>query len=205
MNLAWRTVKAAGDHFFPTCGGHRRVLDYMHARYCSPAQGRFLSVDPVLDIEKTLRTPQLWNRYSYVGNNPLGYVDLREKVRIRPTARAYVGSNRPYVYSITFEIESAWSAGGWRRSEAIARAPLRQLPGIIDNGADFIVGKEAKTDAKNLKGVDATGREPRCGTAGKGGVQSVALKSGDRLMYDQATKEFAYVNKPVVLVPPGGH
>ena len=47
-------------------------LDYMHARFCSPTLGRFLSPDlvggdPVL--------PQSWNRFSYVLNNPMKYVD----------------------------------------------------------------------------------------------------------------------------------
>ena len=48
------------------------VLDYMHARYCSPNQGRFVSVDPVVGTQDT---PQSWNRYSYVRNNPARYVD----------------------------------------------------------------------------------------------------------------------------------
>lgn len=33
--------------------------------------------------------------------------------------------------------------------------PLKQLPGIIEKGADVLVGKEARTDSRNLKGVDA--------------------------------------------------
>lgn len=37
--------------------------------------GRFLSVDPSMDIEKAMREPQQWNRYSYVVNNPLKYTD----------------------------------------------------------------------------------------------------------------------------------
>jgi RHS repeat-associated protein len=50
-------------------------LDYMHARYYTPIVGRFLSVDPVLDMDKTLRQPQKWNRYTYVLNNPMKYSD----------------------------------------------------------------------------------------------------------------------------------
>jgi RHS repeat-associated protein len=50
-------------------------IDYMHARYYSATMGRFLSVDPHLDIETALREPQQWNRYSYVVNNPLKYTD----------------------------------------------------------------------------------------------------------------------------------
>lgn len=58
--------------------GHERdaSLDYMHARYYTNVPGRFLTVDPLLDIEKTTRTPQSWNRYSYVTNNPARFVDL---------------------------------------------------------------------------------------------------------------------------------
>lgn len=44
----------------------------MHARYCSPLLGRFLSVDRA---GASLRAPQTLNRYAYVANNPLNYVD----------------------------------------------------------------------------------------------------------------------------------
>jgi RHS repeat-associated protein len=50
-------------------------LDYMHARYYSGGLGRFLSVDPVMAIGRNIRTPQRWNRYSYVSNNPLAFID----------------------------------------------------------------------------------------------------------------------------------
>jgi RHS repeat-associated protein len=46
----------------------------MLARYYTPQAGRFLSTDPASDsADPTL--PQTWNRYSYVGNNPLRYND----------------------------------------------------------------------------------------------------------------------------------
>ncbi len=47
-------------------------LDYMHARFSNPITGRFLSVDRHLI---TLRAPQTLNRYSYVINSPLRFVD----------------------------------------------------------------------------------------------------------------------------------
>lgn len=37
--------------------------------------GRFLSVDPVLDVKRHLSKPQGWNRYSYVENNPINARD----------------------------------------------------------------------------------------------------------------------------------
>jgi RHS repeat-associated protein len=49
-------------------------LDYFGARYLSSAQGRFTSPDPLLNSGRP-DNPQSWNRYSYVFNNPLRYVD----------------------------------------------------------------------------------------------------------------------------------
>ncbi|HSY52635.1 MAG TPA: RHS repeat-associated core domain-containing protein [Thermoanaerobaculia bacterium] len=51
------------------------TLDDMHARYYSPTVGRFLSVDPAMDVQKTIRSPQMWNRYAYVSDNPMRYTD----------------------------------------------------------------------------------------------------------------------------------
>lgn len=66
-------------------------LDYFLARYYSPVQGRFTSVDPLNPIleyrgdnssqddeqrfENYLSQPQNWNRYGYALNNPILYID----------------------------------------------------------------------------------------------------------------------------------
>jgi RHS repeat-associated protein len=49
-------------------------LDYFGARYFASVQGRFTSADPLLSSGRP-DNPQTWNRYSYVLNNPLFYVD----------------------------------------------------------------------------------------------------------------------------------
>jgi RHS repeat-associated protein len=49
-------------------------LDYMHARYYDPNNGRFLSVDPAGASVLAAR-PQTWNRYSYATNSPLVFID----------------------------------------------------------------------------------------------------------------------------------
>jgi RHS repeat-associated protein len=49
-------------------------LDYFGARYYSGAQGRFSSPDPLLNSGRP-DNPQSWNRYIYVSNNPLKYID----------------------------------------------------------------------------------------------------------------------------------
>ena len=52
-----------------------RYLDYMHARYYGPGSGRFLSVDPVVNVKRSSTRPQGWNRYAYVLNNPMDAID----------------------------------------------------------------------------------------------------------------------------------
>jgi RHS repeat-associated protein len=59
--------------------GHERDsesgLDFAQARYCSSVTGRFMSVDPLMNMPSNCLTPQAWNRYSYVLNNPQLYSD----------------------------------------------------------------------------------------------------------------------------------
>jgi RHS repeat-associated protein len=49
-------------------------LDYAKARMFASGLGRFTSPDPML-TSGFVESPQTWNRYSYVSNNPLKYVD----------------------------------------------------------------------------------------------------------------------------------
>lgn len=49
-------------------------LDYFRARYFASTHGRFTSPDPLLS-SATIYDPQTWNRYGYVLNNPLRYID----------------------------------------------------------------------------------------------------------------------------------
>ena len=52
--------------------GSAKSTEIMHARYFSPILGRFLSIDPV---GGEVGSSQSWNRYSYVLNNPVTFVD----------------------------------------------------------------------------------------------------------------------------------
>jgi RHS repeat-associated protein len=49
-------------------------LDFAQARYYSSAQGRFTSPDEFWK-DSQFADPQSWNKYSYVRNNPLKYID----------------------------------------------------------------------------------------------------------------------------------
>ena len=53
--------------------GQEDDLDYMHARFCDPRLGRFLSVDPARSGHP--EDPQSWNRYTYARNASLNLVD----------------------------------------------------------------------------------------------------------------------------------
>ncbi|MEO8682348.1 MAG: RHS repeat-associated core domain-containing protein, partial [Vicinamibacterales bacterium] len=50
-------------------------LDYFGARYYRAVSGRFVTVDPVLNIKAALADPQRWNRYAYAANNPQKFID----------------------------------------------------------------------------------------------------------------------------------
>ena len=50
----------------------RTGLIHMNGRMYDPRLGRFLSPDPIVGDPTSSRS---WNLYSYVGNNPLSYVD----------------------------------------------------------------------------------------------------------------------------------
>jgi RHS repeat-associated protein len=54
-------------------GAGRGALDNMHARFGSPALARFMSVDPV--FRGSPYSSQSWNRFAYVENRPLNWVD----------------------------------------------------------------------------------------------------------------------------------
>lgn len=72
-------------------------LDYMHARFCSPLTGRFLSVDPAGPDE---HKPQGWNSYSYVLGNPLRYRDP-SGLAPSPLQGYYYGEGVTYTYTFS--------------------------------------------------------------------------------------------------------
>ncbi len=99
-------------------------LDYMHARYYSTSLGRFLSVDPVLNIDRALRRTQNWNRYSYVMNNPLRYTD--------PDGREHVqepGFTKPLS-----------EAGGWADQPSVSWAFYAQGALLSLAADEFVIG-----------------------------------------------------------------
>src|SRR5207249_2960410 len=60
-------------------------LNFAQARYQSPLQGRFTSVDP-LGKSANVLNPQSFNRYSYVLNNPVNATDPTGMMTAMPDA-----------------------------------------------------------------------------------------------------------------------
>ena len=60
-------------------------LNFAQARYQSPVQGRFTSVDP-LGESANVTDPQSMNRYSYVLNNPINMIDPDGMMGMMPDA-----------------------------------------------------------------------------------------------------------------------
>jgi hypothetical protein len=100
----------------------------MHARFCSPVTGRFLSVDPVLQVEQALQTPQLWNRYSYALSNPLAYTD--------PTGET--------VYLVTYTTGNRSGDEDFKRAAETYAADIRSGKGF-DPKKDTVLVRGVKT------------------------------------------------------------
>ncbi len=61
-------------------------LDYMHARYYANAQGRFTSAD---SVGGSIVNPQSFNRYAYVGNNPVNFSDPTGHTRFDASSNGF--------------------------------------------------------------------------------------------------------------------
>ena len=65
-------------------------LDYFGARHFSSIQGRFISTDPAALKLRHLANPQDLNRYAYVANNPLKYIDPDGEEKILVVIESYI-------------------------------------------------------------------------------------------------------------------
>ncbi len=77
----------AGDHGYLDKPTDTTGLTAIGARYYDPDAGRFISVDPLMD----LTDPQQWHGYAYANNNPITYSD--------PTGLMWDGSTASYRYT----------------------------------------------------------------------------------------------------------
>ena len=94
------TAAWVGDHGFLDKPTDTTGLTQVGARYYDATIGRFISVDPVMDLSR----PQQWGGYSYAENNPITYADPTgllswKKIwkKTRQGAKSAWGSSRRFV------------------------------------------------------------------------------------------------------------
>jgi len=98
-------------------------LNFAHARYQSPAQGRFTSADPA-GASMTVANPQSFNRYTYVLNSPTNLTDPSGMVNSHGDSR-YPWDEDPFG-------DIPWTTGeGYATVEGYA---LTGLPATSENG-----------------------------------------------------------------------
>ncbi|TQV66157.1 hypothetical protein FKG94_27425 [Exilibacterium tricleocarpae] len=133
--------------------GHEHLdsvsLIHMNGRVYDPQLGRFLSPDPL--VQAPLNS-QSYNRYSYVFNNPLSFVD--------PTGYASKILEQVDVVGYQFESKVKNAGSGWFRSGVKLynytnfNRSMGSVAGIIHPG--FWLGRAATVDARVDTGVDAS-------------------------------------------------
>jgi RHS repeat-associated protein len=145
-------------------------LEFAQARYLSNRQGRFTGVDPMNGVPTD---PQTWNRYSYVGNNPVNLTD--------PTGTNYFvggGVVDPFIKEyrvdgfdmgpegttsqLTSESMLSYSPNGFLMNEGMAvTAPTQQQqqtilivvgdPGLRDHNTGLNLNRAAETKRAELE------------------------------------------------------
>jgi RHS repeat-associated protein len=158
----------AGHWRDPMAGwaGMSRSLDYMHARHYDATMSRFLSMDPA-NASADPKAPQSWNRYAYVMNNPVKFVD--------PDGRA----------AKEFVQELLDIKGGIRELKA-TQVPVGQLVDRAGNQITrsitsdrmFFGGKSFLGDMKTLLGNPATRQAGKAALKKAGGLVSEAFGLG---------------------------
>ena len=110
----------AGDHGFLDKPVDDTGLVAVGARYYDPALGRFISVDPVMD----LADPQQWHGYAYANNNPTTWSD--------PTG-LYVNPWYTPGYTPVVGSGQLWQTPGYTPVvSGVARPPVQQRrPGLF--------------------------------------------------------------------------
>jgi hypothetical protein len=114
--------------------------------------GRFLSVDPVLDLKKTIPNPQMWNRYAYVLNNPVRFTDPTGKY----TCTGWASECKAFEASLLVLKAAASEAARKRIPGATRLNDLVKLYGNLgqDNGVRVEFGR-------TKSGAMATSMDPK--------------------------------------------
>jgi RHS repeat-associated protein len=148
-------------------------LDYFAARYHSSGWGRFTSVDPVLPVAKALTRPQEWNRYAYVTNNPLRFLDpdgrqtvcgacqgiAERSAVIRDRVARWFGANDPSQSAIMEVAQAAVDAAlamiAPQTADEMNANMIGGPLGILENAAAGRAAEVASGIVKNVSRIDS--------------------------------------------------
>jgi RHS repeat-associated protein len=106
-------------------------LDYMHARWYASGSGRFVSFDAG---RPELAQPQSWNRYAYVSNNPIKYLDSNGEEKT-----IYVMTSLPPNWQVASILHpfaafvQAQSGFDFEVQDQLSKASILQQFGALDN------------------------------------------------------------------------
>ena len=138
-------------------------LVYMQARYYDPATGQFLSVDPESPAAGNISN---FNRYVYVGNNPINHIDPNGREAACVSSASHCDPDKappPPVFAVNAVISSA---------NFISEFNDQFVTHLI--GANPLIGEEASGALKGL----STALE---GVAGAERVTPLIVKAGEEV------------------------
>jgi uncharacterized protein RhaS with RHS repeats len=115
------------------------LIDYQ-ARYYSPTLGRFISPDTIVPEPDN---PQIWNRYTYVGNNPIRHTD--PDGHCFPACTVAIGAVAGAAIGVSLYAANVASSGqDWNWSEAgTAIVGGAVAGGLIGTGVGMAAGVSA--------------------------------------------------------------
>jgi RHS repeat-associated protein len=142
-------------------------LTALGARQYDPTTGRFISVDPVLD----LADPQSWNGYVYSNNSPITFSD--------PSGLWFVGgeddSGNQYGHSYmgghTTVIGNADAVKGKRTSKASSAWTTKKSSHVRDRGRGFVEEYDGDEDRYYVNGLPLHPSAPRAADLIEGAKQ----------------------------------
>jgi RHS repeat-associated protein len=138
-------------------GGGKGMLDYMHARHCSPVLGRFVSIDPKV-LRVPTKIPQRWNRYSYSNSNPIRFLDRNGRETI-----IFIVAARMDAVDTSFWHAAILATSGKSRASRSEGTPLQLQPSVsrfindyLDQGrrvTAFLLNPDAGRDSQMVNAL----------------------------------------------------
>jgi RHS repeat-associated protein len=123
-------------------------LDFAQARYYGNGLGRFTSVDPIMESAKSA-TPQTWNRFVYVVNNPLKFVD---PTGLSGTPWDLLTKKEQKLIATRLDIDQ--NLRGRARRSAAKAAFNKMAQDAVDYSADHLATNDAeRLNIRSLGGV----------------------------------------------------